>query len=772
MPAFAVPRPLEFDDEAMEGIARETVREYEEAVRARTEWNNKHQLYEDMFRGKLPPREGPWEGSADLHVQAPYWLVDSINVRLMLSVWNQVPQVTANVEEEDDIEVADRAAKLVEWHVGPNRMNARERWGRASKIRLIHGASVSLLSYVLDTYRYRVNNEGVELPVIGPDGALVLDVDGNPQFRSGDDEQMEEGVYYQGPVMMPLEFDDFVVPIGAMNAQPKRPSNPGGAEWCVVRQYEVLSLMLQKALKGFGGVPAYSDMPNTDGEEGKEWWKAHAPSQDRISNTENDRRVRQQDDREGMNRSQQQKRNNPEFEILTRFGTYPDPVTGEDEEMVFFVCRHPEIYLGGFYLSDYFWKGERPLLELHYQKVGTRFYSMGVMEIVQHLSAEIDTIHNMRIDVGFATNMPYFFYRAASGFDPDEIELRPLKGVPVDDPKDFVFPQMQNVTSFYSQEETLLYTLVERVMGVTDLFLGVSPTRGASARHATGFVGTQQEAEARMSEISNQDAEAFGFLAKVIYNMELQYGPPERTFRLQGEGRDEPVGLTMKREDLWFRGEYDFTLGANYGSYSQMQKQQQSQAVLQLAGTSPLVNQDPLRRWEAEAFYLRSIGIRRPEIFIGPKDALPVGQPKKPDEEAAQMDQFAFGINVPAPVHPGDNDDEHIQFEMEYVQSEVYNALGRPNEEAHMNHIMAHQRQKMQKQQQQQMAQAQAMMGGQGPGAPAPGQPQGAPASPQQAAGSPVPPQMGAGQEMGSPVPQANGQIGNVPPFGNNGSMQ
>jgi hypothetical protein len=119
MPAFAVPRPLEFDDEEMEGIARETVRQYEESVRARTEWNNKHQLYEDMFRGKLPPREGPWEGSADLHVQAPYWLVDSINVRLMLSVWNQVPMVTANVEEEDDIGVADRAAKLVEWHLGP-----------------------------------------------------------------------------------------------------------------------------------------------------------------------------------------------------------------------------------------------------------------------------------------------------------------------------------------------------------------------------------------------------------------------------------------------------------------------------------------------------------------------------------------------------------------------------------------------------------------------------------------------------------------------------
>ena len=365
----------------------------------------------------------------------------------------------------------------------------------------------------------------------------------------------------------------------------------------------------------------------------------------------------------------------------------------------------------------------------------------------------------MRIDVGFATNMPFFFYRASSGFDPDDIELRPMKGIPVDNPNDFIFPNMQNVTTFYHQEETLLYTLIERVMGVTDLFLGMNPQGGAAGRHATGFVGTQQEAEARMSEIANQDAEAFGFLAKTIYNMELQYGPPERSFRLQGEGMDEPQGLKFNQEDLWFRGEYDFTLGANYGSYSQVQKQQQSQAVLELAGSSPLINQDPIRRWEAEAFYLRSIGIRRPEVFIGPKDALPVNAPVKADEEAAQMDQYKFGINIPAPTNPNDNDDEHISFEMQYLQGEIYESLGRPNEEAHMKHIMAHQDQKRQKMQQAQQAQIGAM------GQPAPeGQAPPGQAPPQgQPPGPPVPAQMGT-PAQGSQAPGANGQLQNVPP--------
>lgn len=148
-------------------------------------------------------------------------------------------------------------------------------------------------------------------------------------------------------------------------------------------------------------------------------------------------------------------------------------------------------------------------MELHYHRVPGRLYSMGVMEIGKHLSAELDTIHNMRVDVGFATNLPFFFYRTSSAFDPNDIELIPLKGIPVDNIGDVQFPQMQNVTSFYHQEEQLLYSLIERVFGVTDLFLGVSPTQGAAARHATGFVGTQQEALSRMSEILQQDADSF-----------------------------------------------------------------------------------------------------------------------------------------------------------------------------------------------------------------------------------------------------------------------
>ena len=697
-PQFATPEPIRFSEEEKDKILDLVGDLYDDGLQGRMEWEGKHELYDQMFRGNTEPRSGPWEGSADLHVQMPYWLVDSVNVRLTAGVYNQTPLVGGLAEEDADQEVFKKAANLVEWDLQAKRMNARNLWNRASKIRLIHGCSVSLLSYAADTYKYRTKD-------IVPE--VVEDEEGVARLVDAEQIREEEGVLYDGPVLTPLEWDDFVVPTSAMNAQPNRPSNPGGADWVIVRQWEPLSLLFKKADS------AYVEI---EGEEGdRDFWINAAPSQDRSSSAgtgQNNRRVRQQDGSDGLNRSHNSHdkasaRPNPEFEILTYFGPYPDPDSGDDEEMVIFVSRSPKRVLGAFRLSDLYFRGHRPLLEMHYQTVSTRFYSMGIMEIVQHLSAELDTIHNMRLDVGFATNLPFFFYRASAAFDPDEVELKPLKGIPVDNIGDVQFAAMSNVTTFYHQEEQMLYTLVERVVGVTDLFLGISPTRGAAARHATGFVGTQQEALARTSEILNQDAESFSFLCRFIYDLEMQYGPEDRVFRLQGESG--PQTMDLNRDALWMQGEYDFRLGANQGSFSAQVQQQQAQAMLQMAAASPLVNQDPGRRWEIEAFYLRSLGIRDPETYIGPKAAIAQTNPRSQDEENGEMAQFLYGINAPAPVHPSDNDQEHLGQLMEFMNSSEYSALGRPNEEGYMAHFALHQRQMQAKQLQAQMQQQMAM---------------------------------------------------------------
>ena len=745
-PSFPEPTPLELDDSEKEKITETISNLYLRAIEDRSGWSAKHQDYDLMFRGAMDIRGedgGPWPGSANLHVQMPYWLVDSYSTRLTSGIWSQTPLVMGHPTEDDDQEVATDAASLVKWHFETKRMNARANWSRMSKTRCIHGRGVGVVPWAKDDVVYRVASEGKFKR--DDEGRLVLDDEGVPEQESADP-VLQRRTQYDGPMLVPLEWDDVIEPMEGTNLQPVTQANPLGADWVGLRSWEPLSLIWKKK----SGSYTYID-------DEKEDWIDAAPSQDRSGSTTNNERARLQDYVEGRTRNQGTKprsptsQQNPEFETITWMMPWELPNEKgemEEAECVFFYRVEPKMLLGAFRLTDLQWKNRRPIVELDFQKVGNRRLSMGICEIVSDLSAELDTIHNMRMDVGFATNMPFFFYTATSTINPERIVLRPGKGIPLDDVRDVMFPQMQNVTSFYHQEEQLLYSLVERVLGVTDLFLGVSPTKGAAARHATGFVGTQQEAMARTEEVMSSDADAFAHLCHLVYEAEVQFGPEERIMRLQG--KEGPMTQRLSRDDLWFRGEYDFNLGANYGLYSSMMRQQQAQVLQQEKQTNPLIMQDPGRAWEASNFIFNSYGFPAPELFIGPKSASSAGSPQDPSEENGEMDQYVYGEG-PSPVNPSDNDAEHLKVHLEHLNSDAFIALGKPNLPAHLQHLQATQDQMMQKQQMQQM---QAMTA-------AGGDPMGQPGQPVQPGGGGQPNARNVASLGGT---EQAGNMGQVPP--------
>ena len=154
-----------------------------------------------------------------------------------------------------------------------------------------------------------------------------------------------------------------------------------------------------------------------------------------------------------------------------------------------------------------------------------------------------------------------------------------------------------------------------------------------------------------------------------------------------------------------------------------MMRQQQAQVLQQISQTSPFVNQDPGRRWEVENFVFHSYGFPEPSIFIGPKDAVSAGSPTKPDEENGEMDQSIYGEGLPAPVHPSDNDEEHLRVHRDHISSPAFAALGSPNLSGHFAHIQATQAQIKSKMMMSQMSAQNAMMGNQ-PGAQPQTQPQ------------------------------------------------
>jgi len=522
-PLFPPADPLEFDSEEQEKIARTVVNLWDSRNRERSKRSADHLRYDQMIRGKVDefnPRQGPWPGSANLHIQMPYWLWDALEARLSHLIWSQNPLVVGVCEEPNDFEKMEAAAHQVEWNLGPRRMNMRPIWTRASKIRLAHGHSVTMFYYadVDHVIRLRTPNAVQEdyqwygtQPVLGDDG-LPIKVPTPEQWA------FRKQKRYQGPVPYPFEWDDVIAPDGCMNYQPNGADNPGGADYVILRQYELVSSALDKADDGSNGrTGSYYEML-THGDA--DWWEKHVPtSLPGVRGNESDMRVRQRQVIEGEapQGSSSRERSNPTMEILMYWGRWKHPVLKFETEMLFFVSRFPAKFLGGFMLSDVMYTGRRPLMELHYQTVSNTINSMGVCEIVDKLSEELDTIHNMRMDVGFATNMPWYFVRNTSGIKASQITIKPLALIPVDDPSAIVpGGAPQNVTTFYHQEETLLLTIVERVMGVADLFLGLNVTGGAAARHATGFMGTKQESEARMANPISQDVESFSNMCPII----------------------------------------------------------------------------------------------------------------------------------------------------------------------------------------------------------------------------------------------------------------
>ena len=762
---FPEAEQVEFTDDEQEEIVDTILRLYQDRIQDRVAWEAQHKVFDQQFRGQYTiPRQGPWEGSADLHIQLPYWLVDAINVRLITGIWSQNPLVSTIAEEDDDQEAAKDAARFVDWVIQPARMAARRAWADASKTRCIHGTGYAEIQYVNSNMTFRTAEpNGLPTVMKNPDGSFQIDQETGEIIQNQPTKTVvHRQPKYHGTIMTCLGYDDVITPQDFTNIQPVRLDNPTGADYLGIRTWESLSLIWKKKDAGtYGAIEGEWD------DKGK--WVDAASSQDRsstVSTAGNQGRARQHDNSDGRQRSQlsvetPQARPNPEFETIKWY--MPWEIEGpdgkkEEQELVFFISVQPKLFLGCYRLSDICWTGDRPVVKLDYQKVPTRGNAMGVMEVAKYLSAELDTIHNMRLDVGFATNLPFFFYRSSSSFDPDQIEIKPLKGIPLDSIDDVRFPPTQNVTSFYHQEETLLYSLVERIFGITDLFLGISPTRGAAARHATGFVGTQQEAMARMSEVLQQVADEFGFMCNVIHKMELQFGPPARVFRLLG--KTGPESTKVSREQLWMHGTHDFRLGANAGMFSAQLKQQSAQAVLELASTSPFINGDLGRRWEAESDYLRAIGKPDPERFIGPKDAVAGNSPKTQDEENAQMLQYQFGDGSPAPTHPNDNDNEHLASLVAYASSSEYIAQQMPNHKAFMAHAQLHQGQMQRKMQ---MQADQAAQAAQSPGQQ---QPEEQPAE-KPAAATGAPPPINPGSSGGGISGNNSG-----PPTGNGKAQQ
>ncbi len=249
-------------------------------------------------------------------------------------------------------------------------------------------------------------------------------------------------------------------------------------------------------------------------------------------------------------------------------------------------------------------------------------YGAGLPELLYSLGKEIDAIHNIKIDVGIISSLPFGFYRpTASSLKEERMPMEPGSLIPVDNPQtDVYFPNLGMRTGFGFQEEQALQVQIERLVSISDLQYGIVGGQGA-ARTATGARALLGESSNNLNIYIQRMGRPWKRALKYIFTM-LQYRLPAGfMFRIEGDDGENYWKQVKSREEI--AGMYDFEIEANSANSNKTIQIEQANMVMQLTG-NPLDLQlgiiTPLERYEALANVLKANGIKDVSRYLRKPD--------------------------------------------------------------------------------------------------------------------------------------------------------
>lgn len=287
--------------------------------------------------------------------------------------------------------------------------------------------------------------------------------------------------------------------------------------------------------------------------------------------------------------------------------------------------------------------GRRPYATIDFHRRTDTTNPIGLVELTYSLAKEIDTAHNLRVDFGLLSTLPFGYYRASSSMAAEKMPLEPGALIPLDNPQtDIYFPNLGNRTSFGFQEEQSLYSMIERMTSVSDLSLGVLGAQGAS-RTATGSRIVVGESNTNLDIYLKRLNRGFKKLLHGIFELVQANIEPGFQFRLIGDDGSGYFGMIQSKEEI--SGMYDFELD---GSSSSSNKQIQMDTAVQLyqMTANPIDLQlgliTPQERFEAVKHYLQALGVKNWSKFLRKP---PQGSRLYTPEEIAN--RVLAGVDVP-----------------------------------------------------------------------------------------------------------------------------
>lgn len=314
------------------------------------------------------------------------------------------------------------------------------------------------------------------------------------------------------------------------------------------------------------------------------------------------------------------------YRILEAHLRYDVDKSGIYSDIIVWVHERTREVLKATYLRRMSKSGERPYHKIDFHLRNEQEYGVGIVELMYPLAREMDAMHNMRIDNGLISTMPFGFYRASSSINPETINLEPGALIPVDNPAtDVYFPNLGNRTIFGMQEEQALQQMIDRLTSISDLNLGVVGGQGAT-RTATGTRALVGEASANLDVYLRRMNRGWkSFLDNLLHILQQRI-PEGLSFRVTGEDGNNYWRHVKSEKDL--AGNYDVEVSPNTSSSNATITQERAKEIMQLT-SNPLDIQlqivTPANRYEACKAYLKSLGerafgryITKPQGYTGP----------------------------------------------------------------------------------------------------------------------------------------------------------
>lgn len=330
--------------------------------------------------------------------------------------------------------------------------------------------------------------------------------------------------------------------------------------------------------------------------------------------------------------------------------------SGERKECIFLALPEIDMYLAGKPLHVVSRIGKRPWrLASFIPRWGT-IYGKGIPELVRHLHRELDAIHNQRIDAGNMVIAPFFFFRAASGFDPKAIAVKPATGIPLDDPqRDVYFPDYNPARLSVSfQEENIIMDLISKLTYLPPSAFGRETSSRPTARGTIALIA--------------ESGQPFNLLAGRVLKFVLGLVTDTRKMYEEHWSKNYARSiLDEKGRQMWSVLSPEMIAG-DYLAFSEVDleasnvafEKQADQVMFQTLGMDPFVNQNPAFAWEIRANYITSLGKKDVEKYIGPKPDMEVNPGVVDDEN--QMMLRGQRVNV----SPKDDDVIHMNGHMKF----------------------------------------------------------------------------------------------------------